>query len=95
MKDGDLTPEDRKIETIINRAIQELGENGCESIRIFVTYRSAGARNATAFTKGEGNSYAQYGQISKWLITEDEETKKESWEPEDDDDEDPGDAPKV
>ena len=73
-------PEDRdEVEKIVDRFLHELGEFGAESARIFVTYPSKRPDTTIELTKGTGNPAAQRGQVTSWIIRENEKVRADVW----------------
>jgi hypothetical protein len=55
------------IELLIKELSAKLAEH-CQSVRVFVTYPSDdGESNTCGYTFGNGNLYAQLGQVNEWL----------------------------
>lgn len=62
---------------LVKQQVEELLEH-FDSVRIFVTKHEGGKDQTRSFTWGGGNFYAQYGQITEWKFTKEQEAKNPS-----------------
>lgn len=62
---------------IVDRAKAQLMEH-FESVRIFVTKHSGADDETGAYTVGQGNFYAQLGQISEWVSIQDQHQRNDA-----------------
>lgn len=56
--------EKQRLYDLVEKATDGLGEH-FDSVRIFVTKHEDGS--TLALTRGNGNNYAQIGQVSEWI----------------------------
>lgn len=75
-----VTPPDKpdEIEQRIDRILREL-EEFCDSVRIFATYRSDKPNVTVELSKGAGSMAAQRGQVTAWIIRENEKIRSDVW----------------
>lgn len=73
------------MDDIIPEAEQKIVEDTCaklleqfDSCRIFVTRHDGNGSETAAFTTGGGNFYAQIGQCSEWMTTQNQHVKNKA-----------------
>lgn len=71
-----ISESDRKI---VNEAADRLMEH-FDSVRIFVTRHRGDTEESQGYTTGGGNFYAQAGQVSEWVVTQNENVRKNARE---------------
>lgn len=75
-----------RVQKMADELVEKLGEH-CDSVRVFCTYRAEDG-DTSAYTVGDGNFYAQSGQVQEWVAHQDEivrsRTRKEDGDEADD-----------
>ena len=67
-----MTEADRiQLHDLVSKHLDALGEH-FDSVRIFVTKQSGA--DTLGFSKGQGNRYASFGQITEWIDTDKAQT---------------------
>ncbi len=61
----------KDMEEMVKRRCHELSEH-FDTVRIFVTRHRGEDATTEGYSSGVGNFYAQRGQISEWLVKQDE-----------------------
>jgi hypothetical protein len=62
---------------MVRRAAEELGEH-FDTVQVFATrHLPAEIEGTMSYQYGVGNVYGRYGQVSEWLIKEDERARAE------------------
>lgn len=76
MSDGEeIPPEMTEANRLVREAALKISEH-VDSVRIFVTKKCENGRNGTwRMSWGEGNWFAQYGQVSQWIDSERENSR--------------------
>lgn len=51
-----------------------------DAVRIFVTFHDGDKSITKSYTHGAGNFYAQLGIVSEWLLRQEEQTRKDTFQ---------------
>ncbi len=68
---------DQEMQAIREQAdilLDRMMELGCDACRLFVT-ASVGGDTTVSETSGRGNFNAQYGQVQRWTLAQDEDMR--------------------